>query len=165
MLMSSVPTVSLRLANITGPRLAIGPIPTFYTRLKAGKSCFCSATKRDFLDMEDFFSVMDVVLAEDAPTGVFNISTGEGKSIRDVFEAVVAYLDIEPEGEVPVVPPGDDDVPEVVLDASKAERVLGWRSKIGFEDTINRMLAWYDEHGVSSIHSHLKVPDTSVDHV
>ena len=26
-------TANLRLANVTGPRLAIGPIPTFYTRL------------------------------------------------------------------------------------------------------------------------------------
>ena len=28
---SGLPYVSLRLANVTGPRLAIGPIPTFYT--------------------------------------------------------------------------------------------------------------------------------------
>ena len=31
---SNLRWVSLRLANITGPRLAIGPIPTFYKRLK-----------------------------------------------------------------------------------------------------------------------------------
>lgn len=160
MLMSAVPTVSLRLANITGPRLAIGPIPTFYTRLKAGKLCFCSATMRDFLDMEDFFSVMDIVLADDAPMGVFNVSTGEGKSIKQVFDAVAAYLDIKPEGDVPIVPPGDDDVPEVVLDPSKAERELGWRAKVGFQETIERMLAWYDAHGVSAIYSHLDAPST-----
>ena len=46
-----LPFVSLRLANVTGPRLAIGPIPTFYKRLKAGQKCFCSRTVRDFLDM------------------------------------------------------------------------------------------------------------------
>ncbi len=32
---SDLPWVSLRLANVTGPRLAIGPIPTFYKRLKS----------------------------------------------------------------------------------------------------------------------------------
>jgi UDP-glucose 4-epimerase len=155
LMMCAVPTVSLRLANVTGPRLAIGPIPTFYTRLKAGKACFCSDTKRDFLDMEDFFSAVDVALREDAPTGVFNISTGEGRSIKDVFDAVVAYLGVSP-GEVPIVPPGDDDVPEVVLDPAKAQRDLGWSAKIGFKQTIDRMLAWYDAHGVSAIYSHLK---------
>ena len=61
---SGIPVTSLRLANVTGPRLAIGPIPTFYQRLKQGKSCFCSDTKRDFLHMEDFFSVVDVVAHE-----------------------------------------------------------------------------------------------------
>ena len=48
MLQSGVPVVSLRLANICAPRLAIGPIPTFYKRLKTGQSCFCSDTVRDF---------------------------------------------------------------------------------------------------------------------
>lgn len=158
MQMSSVPTVSLRLANVCGPRLAIGPIPTFYSRLKAGKSCFCSATTRDFLDMADFLDVMEVVLADDAPTGVFNISTGEGKSIKEVFDAVHAYLDIEPVGEVPITPPGNDDVPDVVLDPHKAARELGWKANVGFQDTIERMLRWYDDHGVSAVHSHLKVP-------
>ena len=35
---SDLPLDSLRLANISGPRLAIGPIPTFYKRLKAGQA-------------------------------------------------------------------------------------------------------------------------------
>jgi UDP-glucose 4-epimerase len=162
MMMGKVPTVSLRLANITGPRLAIGPIPTFYTRLKAGKSCFCSDTVRDFLDMADFMSVMDIVLQDDAPTGIFNISTGEGKTIKDVFDAIANYLNVDP-GDVPIEPPGADDVSAVVLDPGETERVLGWSSKIGFEDTIKRMLEWYDEHGVSAIHSHLMAGKAQAD--
>jgi len=155
---SGLPVISLRLANITGPRLAIGPIPTFYQRLKAGKSCFCSDTRRDFLDMEDFVSIMEIVMKEDAPSGVFNISTGESRSILDVFEAVSSYLGIVPDEPPPVLPAGSDDVPEVVLDPSETEKALGWKAQVGFEETIRRMLAWYDEHGVSAIHSHLAEP-------
>ena len=158
LLASSLPIVSLRLANITGPRLAIGPIPTFYKRLKAGQSCFCSDTVRDFLDMEDFLALMGVVMGDDVPTGVYNVSTGEGKSIKDVFDVVSAYLGIELDTPVPVMPPGDDDVPSVVLDPAETKRVLGWEAKIGFVDTISRLLTWYDEHGVSDIHSHLSDP-------
>lgn len=160
MLMSSVPTVSLRLANITGPRLAIGPIPTFYTRLKAGKACFCSATKRDFLDMTDFVALMDIVLADAAPTGIFNVSTGEGKWIKDVYDTIARRLGVDP-GSVPIVPPGADDVPEVVLDPARTERELGWKARIEFEETIERMLAWYDRHGVSAIYSHLAAPNSA----
>jgi UDP-glucose 4-epimerase len=158
--LSGLPFVSLRLANIAGPRLAIGPIPTFYKRLKAGQKCFCTDAVRDFLDMEDFFALMDIVLRDDAPTGVFNVSTGVGASIKDVFDAVVGYLGVTLKEPVPVVPPAADDVPAVVLDPSRTTAVLGWEAKIGFAETIRRMLQWYDAHGVSEIYSHLAVPAT-----
>src|SRR5205814_9531775 len=153
---SDLPWVSLRLANISGPRLAIGPIPTFYKRLKAGQSCFCTDAVRDFLDMSDFLEIMKLVLREDAPSGLFNVSTGEGNTIKDVFDAVAAHLGIAPTEPVPIVPCGPDDVPAVVLDPSHTERVLGWRAQVGFAETIERMLRWYDAHGVSAIHSHLR---------
>lgn len=92
MLLSGVPTVSLRIANVTGPRLAIGPIPTFYKRLKAGQNCFCSDTSRDFLDMSDFLAFMDMAIKPDAPIGVFNIASGEAHSIKDIFDLVAEYL-------------------------------------------------------------------------
>ena len=157
LLNSGLKVVSMRLANICGPRLAIGPIPTFYKRLKAGQKCFCSDTVRDFLDMDDFFALMDAALKPDGPTGVFNVSTGEGHSIKDVFDAVSGYLGMAPP-EVPIVPPGNDDVPAVVLDPSETESIFGWKADIGFKETIHRQLEWYDLHGVTDIFTHLAVP-------
>ena len=153
---SDLPWVSLRLANISGPRLAIGPIPTFYKRLKAGQSCFCTDAVRDFLDMSDFLEIMELMLRKDAPTGLFNVSTGEGHTIKDLFDVVAAHLGVVPTEPVPIVPCGEDDVPAVVLDPAHTENVLGWRAKVGFAETIERMLRWYDAHGVSAIHSHLR---------
>ena len=157
LMQSGLPVVSLRLANICGPRLAIGPIPTFYKRLKAEQSCFCSDTTRDFLDMEDFFTLMDLVIQQDAPTGLFNVSTGIGHTIHDLFIAVAKYLDIEPPV-VPILPPGEDDVPNVILDPAKTEQTFGWRAGVGFSDIIANQLRWYDQYGVSDIYSHLAVP-------
>ncbi|MEI6264173.1 MAG: NAD-dependent epimerase/dehydratase family protein [Sphingobacteriia bacterium] len=154
---AELPTVSLRLANICGPRLAIGPIPTFYTRLKTEKSCFCSDSVRDFIDMEDFLSLMDKVILPGAPTGVYNVSTGVGASIKDVFDTVAKYLKIAPP-EVPVVPVGNDDVQSVILDPSVTEQTFGWKASFDFEATINRQLNWYDKYGVTDIFSHLSVP-------
>jgi nucleoside-diphosphate-sugar epimerase len=153
--LAGLPLVSLRLANICGPRLAIGPIPTFYRRLKAEQQCFCSDTVRDFLYISDFFDLMDVVLDERSPTGVFNVSTGEGRSIHDVFCAVAAHLDMAPPN-VQIVPTGADDVQRVVLDPVLTERVLGWRARVGFAQTIQQQLQWYDRHGVTDIYSHLQ---------
>lgn len=156
--MSGLPFVSLRLANVTGPRLAIGPIPTFYTRLKAGKSCFCSKTIRDFIDMDDFHNLMDLALEPDAPSGIFNVSTGTGHTIKEIFDIVVDHLKIELQAPVPEVDPGPDDVPAVVLDPSRTIAVFGWTPRYGFKETIERVLSWYDTHGVTAIYSHLKAP-------
>jgi len=154
--MSGQPFVSLRLANVTGPRLGIGPIPTFYTRLKAGKACFCSRTIRDFIDMDDFFAIMDLALADGAPTGIFNVSTGTGHTIKEIFDIVANHLKITLTEPVPEVDPGDDDVPAVVLDPSLTMSTFGWKPRYAFADTIRRMLAWYDKHGVTAIFSHLQ---------
>lgn len=157
LLNAELPTISFRLANICGPRLSIGPIPTFYSRLKAEKNCFCSETIRDFLDMSDFLSLINLTLEEDAPTGVFNVSTGVGNSIHDVFLAVCSYLEIEPP-DVPIVAVGDDDVREVVLDSSETEKAFNWKAQVSFEDTIFNQLKWYDKYGINDIFSHLAAP-------
>ena len=159
MMLADVPVVSLRLANVTGPRLAIGPIPTFYKRLKADQNCFCSDTTRDFLDMEDFFTVTDAALDKNAPTGVFNVSTGEGHTIKEVFDVVADHVGADPNSPVPIVPPDDDDVPAVVLDPSHTEAKLGWKAAIGFAESVRRTLSWYDEHGVGAVFSHLAPPN------
>jgi nucleoside-diphosphate-sugar epimerase len=150
--------VSLRLANITGPRLAIGPIPTFYKRLKAGQNCFCTDAVRDFLDISDFLTLMRIVLREDGPTGIFNVSTGEGHTIAEVFNTIAACLGITLPEPVRVVPPAADDVPAVVLDPSRTRVALGWRAELGLSASIARMVRWYDTHGVPVIHSHLRPP-------
>ena len=157
MLLSGVPTLTLRIANVTGPRLAIGPIPTFYKRLKAGQNCFCSDTSRDFLDMSDFLAFMDLAVQPNAPTGTFNIASGEAHSIKEIFDLVSEYLGLG-RIEVPVVPPAADDVPVVTLDASETQRIFGWVAKVDFADTIRRQLQWYDEYGISDVFSHLKAP-------
>ena len=160
MTLADVPVISLRLANVTGPRLAIGPIPTFYKRLRAGRICFCSDTTRDFLDMRDFFTITDAALANDAPVGAFNASTGEGHTIKEVFDLVVEHVGAEVDLPVQIVPPAADDVPAVVLDPSHTEAELGWKATVGFVESVRRTLSWYDEHGVDTVFSHVGPPTT-----
>ncbi len=153
--MSGLSFASLRLANICGPRLAIGPIPTFYKRLKVGQACFCTDARRDFLDMSDFLGAVDLVMDRKAPSGIFNVSSGEGRSINDVYDSVRAHLGLPPDPAVKVVPVGDDDIPAVIPDPSRTTKVLGWKAKVAFSEVMKGMLSWYDAHGVSDVYSHL----------
>lgn len=155
--MSGLPYASLRLASVVGPRLAIGPIPTFYKRLKAGQGCFCSDATRDFLDMRDFLAAVDLLMADDAPSGIFNVSSGQGRTIKDVYDAVRRHLGLPPDPDVKVVPVGDDDVPSVVPDPARSRDRLGWEARVDFDEAITAMLSWYDEHGVTDVYSHLAV--------
>lgn len=155
---SKLPFVSLRLANICGPRLSIGPIPTFYQRLLENKDCYCTDSVRDFIDMSDFLTLMDLVLCKSAPTGTFNVSTGIGHSILDIFHRVSNYLG-KGSLEVPITPVSRDDVQSVVLDPSFTEVMFGWKAKIGFNQMIDRQLKWYDKYGVKEVYSHLEIVD------
>src|SRR5262249_46762610 len=152
---SDLSWISLRLANVTGPRLTIGPIPTFYKRLKAQQPCFCTDAVRDFLDMSDFVSAVDLAMVKTDVVGTFNVATGRGRSIKQIYDLVREHLGLAADPAVKIVPVGSDDLREVVPDPSSAVEKLGWNPKVDFRTTMQRMLEWYDAHGVTDIHSHL----------
>jgi len=148
--------VSLRIANVTGPRLAIGPIPTFYKKLKSAEPCTVSTSVRDFLDMSDFISIMNLVLS-DTQKGCFNVSSGEGHSIAEIFNLVATHVGKPDAQPAAVVEPGSDDIAAVVLDPSHTQQTFGWHAAMSFEQTIHRMLSWYDNHGITDVYSHLEI--------
>lgn len=156
---SEVPQVySFRLANVCAPRLAIGPFPVFYRKMLAGEPCIISNAERDFLDIEDFLTVLTLALRkEESVKRVFNISTGVGRSIEDVYLAVQKALNAKNEPPT-LVPVGDDDVGSVVLDPVEARDYFGWEPKSSFDELARRQIQWFNELGVGEIRSHLKTP-------
>lgn len=150
---SDLSYVSLRLGNICGPRLSIGPIPTFYERLKDGKKCFCTDSIRDFLDFSDFMDFIDLSFKENIQ-GIFNLSTGKGNSIKEIYELVCDHFNIK-DKTIEVREINKDDIKEVVLDPQEAFKV-GWKPKFSFKQIIKRQLKWYDNNSIDQIYSHLK---------
>ena len=51
--LSGIEYVTFRLANVVGPRNVAGPLPIFYQRLKDGKKCFVTESRRDFVFVKD----------------------------------------------------------------------------------------------------------------
>ena len=85
------------------------------------------------------------------PHPIFNVSSGEGRSIKDVYNSVRAHLGLPADPAVKIVPVGDDDVPSVVPDPSMTEKILDWKAEVAFSETMKRMLSWYDAHGASGV--------------
>jgi nucleoside-diphosphate-sugar epimerase len=105
--------------------------------------------------MSDFLSFMDIAIQSSAPTGVYNVSSGEAHSIREIFDLVSDYLKLDRK-DVPITPPEADDVPMVSLDPVETSKAFDWRANVLFADTIKNQLAWYDAYGVNEIFTHLK---------
>ena len=147
--------VSLRLANICSEKLAIGPIPTFYNRLKTGKECFISDAYRDFLDFDDFYNLLIKVLKNKNSRGVYNVSTGVSTHIKEIFDLIKSFLSIN-DVTAPIKPIGEDDVFNTTLDPSETISYFDWEPKINLNEIIAKQLASYDEKPIEQIFSHLK---------
>ncbi|MBL4844269.1 MAG: NAD-dependent epimerase/dehydratase family protein [Planctomycetes bacterium] len=154
--MSGLSWISLRMANVYGPRAYTGPMPAFYKRLKAGKPCSIVRTRRDFVYFDDFMRVLTAMLPTDAPTGYFNLSSGNDVTIEEIFAQVSAALGITPDSPPDVVDPLEDDLASLLLDPSATKETFSWEPTIDLADGVARLVAWYEAHGVGETFTHLK---------
>ena len=67
------------------------------------------------------------------------------------------YLGIDPL-DVPIVPVGDDDVPEVFWMQLKRRKLLIGKLKLILEKQFLTSFRWYDKYGINDIFSHLSAP-------
>jgi UDP-glucose 4-epimerase len=153
--MSEIPFVSLRLANVYGPRNLSGPPPTFYQRLSEDKPVFVMDTRRDFVYVDD---LLDVVIKALRGTGegYYHVSSGSDVAIKEMLEAVLDAMDVQLDEEVEVKPRPPEDAASILLDPSRTETDFDWKAKTQLEDGIKDAIAWYRENGVGETYTHLK---------
>jgi UDP-glucose 4-epimerase len=159
--LSGLDWISLRLANVYGPRNLSGPLPTFFQRLSEGKPCFVMDTRRDFVFVEDLVDVAMKALDGGGESGAYHVSSGSDVSIKELFDATVKAMAIELEDEVEVRPRNPDDAPSILLDPSKTERDFDWEARTPLEGGVAKAVDYYREHGVAETFTHLKSLDAS----
>ncbi|MBA3314689.1 MAG: GDP-L-fucose synthase [Planctomycetota bacterium] len=102
------------------------------------------AASREFLYVDD---AADGILAAaermDEPTPI-NLGTGREIRIKDLVELIARETGFE--GQIVWDGSKPDGQPRRCLDTARAEQMLGWRAKIGFEDGVRRTVAWYESH-------------------
>jgi UDP-glucose 4-epimerase len=155
--LSGLDFVSLRLANAYGPRNISGPLPTFFHRLTEGKPCFVMDTRRDFIYVDDLIDVVVDAVVEGKGKGHYHASSGSDFSIKELFDATVAALDIELDEEVEVRPRGEDDAYTILLDPSRIREDFGWEPKTPLDEGVAQAIDYYREHGIEQTYTHLKV--------
>lgn len=154
--MSGLSWVSLRLANIYGPRLYTGPQPIFFKKLKAGEACTIVNTRRDFLDLRDFLAFLDKAMPSEAPTGAFNIASGKDISIPEVFDMIVSGLGLKAGEYTPptIQEPAGEDLNSLLLDPAATFEKFKWAPKIAVSSGTADLVEWYIGNGVGETFTH-----------
>ncbi len=137
--------VVLRLANVYGPRqipeLEGGVVAIFLDRLARGETAQIFG---DGSQVRDFIHVSDVAAgflrAAETGTGTYNVGTGVATSVLELYRLCAAAAGVDREPNFAPARPGD--LRRSVIDASRAERELGWHAATPLADGLAR--TWSD---------------------
>ena len=145
-------TVCLRYFNIFGPRQDptspySGVLAKFITQMLQGEqpTIFGDGSQsRDFTYIDN--AVQANLLAAKAPAaavagGVFNVATGTRADLNETFHSLKKLTGYS--GEVKYGPEREGDVKHSLADISSAEKRLGYKPKVDFEEGLRRTVEWY----------------------
>ena len=148
--MYGLPYVALRYFNVYGPRMDIHGKYTevlirWMERIDAGLPPLIlgdGSTTMDFVYIDDVARANVLALASDVEDDVFNVASGVETSLNELAAALLRVMgsDLKPEyGPERKVNP----VSRRLADTSKAERVLGFKARVGLEEGLERLVAWW----------------------
>jgi GDPmannose 4,6-dehydratase len=97
--------------------------------------------RRDWGYAKEYVEAMWLMLQQEKP-GDFVIGTGVSHSVRDLVDFAFQAVGLNPEDHIRIDPElaRPAEIEEVVADASKARRVLGWEPKVSCEEVIEMMV-------------------------
>lgn len=146
-----IPTVALRFFNVYGPRQALsnpytGVLAIFAARLLGGLPPVIfedGGQLRDFIHVADVARACRLALeAEGAPEQVFNIGSGEQRTVLDVAAALGLAL-----GKTAIEPEVTEryragDIRHCFADISLARRVLDFAPQVPFAEGLRDLVGW-----------------------
>lgn len=146
---------SLRVANPYGPyqlpRSGQGLIATVLDRVLNDKPVDIygdGETIRDFVHISD---VVDAMLCTGSYRGtqrVFNVGSGQGRSVSDVLASIESVLGREIQ--ITRHDARKVDISASILDGTRAKAELGWESKFDFEDGLHSAYQWMKSYRTPS---------------
>jgi dTDP-glucose 4,6-dehydratase len=147
-----LPVVIVRPFNNYGPRQHPEKVvPRFITQALVGEPLTVHGdghASRDWLYVNDDAEAIVAVIEADLDRvagEVVNVATGVDLSVAQVAELVLEAVG-RPRGAWLQVPERPGQVDRHIGSTEKAERLLGWRARTGFEDGLERTVAWYRDN-------------------
>ena len=156
--LSGVDFVTFRLANVVGPRNVAGPLPIFFQRLKDGKKCFVTRSRRDFVFVKDLARTV-LQACDGVGHGAYHFSSGSDVAITELYDAVVKAMNLPTYPEAEIRDLGPDDVASILLDPSRTFADFGEITFTPIQETVNAAIEYYLQHGTLGEYTHLRVDE------
>ena len=138
----------LRVANAFGPlqtpRKRQGLVATLISQALAGERIEIwgdGSTVRDYVFVSDVVDALEAAAVDRGDARIFNIGTGQGRSVREVIALVERQLNVTLK--IDWRPPRRGDVPVSVVSIERARAHLGWVPSTPFEDGVKQTIAWW----------------------
>ena len=158
--LSGLDFVTFRLANVIGPRNVAGPLPIFYQRLKDGKKCFVTKSRRDFVFVKDLARVT-LKACDGVGQGAYHFSSGKDVAILDLYNEVVSAMNLTDQPDVEVRDLGPDDVFSILLDPSRTFEDFGDIEFTDIKTTVSEGINYFKQFGTLGEYTHLKIDKDS----
>ncbi len=142
-----VPLVVTRCTNNYGPyQYPEKMIPLFVTNALEGEPLPVygdGANTRDWIHVSDHCNALDALLHTEGIEGeVFNIGSGEEKSVNEIAQAICAALD-KPSDLIRYVTDRPGHVLRHAVSTEKLRTLLGWESAVAFDEGLVATIRWY----------------------
>ncbi len=143
-------TVSLRLANAYGPRQGLcgeaGVVSIFARHMTRAQEVMING---DGKNTRDYVYVSDIVNAhvlamQKKVTGIYHIGSGREVDVNTLFRKLNKLIG----GRMTEVhgPAKEGEVRRSALVSRKAEKELGWKPKVSFDEGLKKTVAWFSNH-------------------
>lgn len=146
---------ALRFFTVYGPRGRPDMAPfKFIDRVSRGveiQQFGDGSSSRDYTYISDIVDGIVRSIDRPYPYEVFNLGKGSGTSLKDFIDLVQKH--VGKVASVRVMPDQPGDVPYTCADVSKAQMLLGYASKVSFEDGIERTASWYKKSYTNMKHN------------
>jgi UDP-glucuronate 4-epimerase len=140
-------TSGLRFFTVYGPRGRPDMAPfKFIDRVSRGveiQQFGDGSSSRDYTYIDDIVDGVVRAIDRKHKYEVFNLGKGTGTSLKNFIDLVQEHTGKK--AIIKVMPDQPGDVPYTCADVSKAHKLLGYRSKISFEEGIERTVEWYNK--------------------
>jgi dTDP-L-rhamnose 4-epimerase len=144
-----VPTVALRFFNVYGPQQSLsnpytGVLAIFASRCLNGSAPLIfedGMQRRDFVSVRDVVQACRLALATPHVGQVFNVGSGQARSILEIANAVSEALG----GRVEPIVTGKyrvGDIRHCFADIGKARQMLAYEPRVRFQDGVTDLAEW-----------------------